>query len=47
MRVPQPLHWYIGDETSRIPYESGQLVASFVFANEVILDQVSFAQLHA
>ncbi len=25
MRVPQPLHWYIGDETSLIPYESGQL----------------------
>ena len=21
----QPLHWYIGDETSLIPYESGQL----------------------
>ena len=22
----QPFHWYIGDETSLIPYESGQLV---------------------
>ena len=21
----QPLHWYIADETSLIPYESGQL----------------------
>ena len=26
MRVPQPLHGYIGDETSLIPYDSGQLV---------------------
>ena len=26
MRVPQPLHWFSGDETSLIPYESGQLV---------------------
>ena len=25
----QPLHWYIGDENSLIPYESGQLVLEF------------------
>ena len=27
----QPLHWYIGDETSLIPYESGQLDWGFFF----------------